>query len=84
MTTAMLRHKLQDYIQVADTKKLQSIYNLLENEIEAANEWWNNKAFVAELDARDEALENGTDKGVTIEQLKSSIAKLREKKYGKK
>jgi len=83
MTTTIIRHKLYDYIRVADDKKLHSIYNLLENEIEQTNEWWKDKQFTDELDRRYEALENGSDKGVTLTELKTSIDKLREKKYGK-
>ena len=46
---AAIRHKLYDFIRVADNKKLTAIYNLLENEIEQTNEWWKNKSFTAEL-----------------------------------
>lgn len=81
--SAAIRHKLYDYIRVANDKKLNAIYNLLENEIEETHEWWKDKAFVAELDRRYEALEAGTDKGVTVEQLEASIDKLRKKRYGK-
>lgn len=35
-----IRHKLYDYIRVADDKKLQAIYLLLENEMENTQEWW--------------------------------------------
>lgn len=51
-----IRHKLYDYIRVADNKKLQAIYNLLEHEIEQKSEWWKNKQFVKELDKRYHAL----------------------------
>ena len=61
-----IRHKLYDYIRVADNKKLHAIYNLLENEIEQTNEWWKDKQFIKELDARYQALEKGTDKGYTL------------------
>lgn len=81
--SAAIRHKLYDYIRVADDKKLNAIYDLLENEIEHANEWWKDKVFTAELDRRFEALEAGTDKGFTVEQLEASIEKLRKKRYGK-
>ncbi|HZE83101.1 MAG TPA: hypothetical protein VE035_02285 [Puia sp.] len=81
--SASIRHKLYDYIRVADDKKLSAIYNLLENEIEETNEWWKDKAFVAELDSRYEALESGVDKGFTVAQLEASIDKLRKKRYGK-
>jgi hypothetical protein len=46
---------------VADDKKLNAIYNLLENEIEQTAEWWKDKGFVDELGHRYKALENGTD-----------------------
>ena len=78
-----IRHKLYDYIRVADDKKLHAIYNLLENEIEQTNDWWEDKQFTQELDRRYEGLEKGTDKGFTVEQLEQSISKLRLKKYGK-
>jgi hypothetical protein len=81
--SAAIRHKLYDYIRVADDKKLHAIYNLLENEIEETKEWWKDKAFVAELDQRYEALESGKDKGYSVEQLEASIDKLRKKRYGK-
>ena len=78
-----IRHKLYDYIRVADDKKLHAIFNLLEDDIEQTNEWWHNKEFTQELDRRYTALENGTDKGFTTGQLERSVNKLRTKKYGK-
>jgi hypothetical protein len=83
MSNTAIRHKLYDYIRVADDKKLHAIYNLLENEIEQTNEWWKDKLVTSELDSRYHALENGSDKGFTIEQLEQSVSKLRLKKYGK-
>ena len=83
MSNAAIRHKLYDYIRVADEKKLNAIYNLPENEIEQTNDWWKDKLFTKELDRRYRLLENGTDKGFTVEELKNSVSKLRLKKYGK-
>lgn len=83
MSNAAIRNKLYDYIRVADDKKLNAIYNLLENEIEQTNEWWKDKQFIKELDSRYKELEDGSDKGVTVEQLEQSINKLRIKKYHK-
>ena len=78
-----IRHKLYDYIRVADDKKLNAIYQLLEDDINQTSEWWKDNAVVKELDVREKALEDGSDKGFTIEQLENSIQKLRFKKYGK-
>lgn len=83
MNTTAIRSKLYDYIRIADDKKLHAIYNLLENEIEKATEWWQNKELLLELDRRDKALESGEDKGTSLEEMKTSINKLRQKKYGK-
>ena len=83
MTSASIRHKLYDYIRVADDKKLHAIYNLLENEIEETAEWWKDKNVLKELNTRSKALETGADKGFTTDQLTASINKLRQKKYGK-
>ena len=83
MSTTAIRHKLYDYIRVADEKKLNAIYNLLENEIEQTNDWWKDKLFTKELDSRYQLLENGSDKGFTVEELEKSVSKLRLKKYGK-
>lgn len=77
-----IRHKLYDYIRVADDKKLYAIYHLPETEIEQTSEWWKDKSFTTELDNRFEAMENGTDKGFTQDELETSISKLRKKKYG--
>lgn len=82
-TASSLRDRLYDYIRVADDKKLNAIYSLLENEIVETKKWWKDKQFVAELDSRYAAMETGKDKGFTVEQLESSIAKLRKNKYGK-
>jgi len=83
MSNTAIRHKLYDYIRVADEKKLHAIYNLLEKEIEQTNDWWKDKLFTKELDSRYQLLENGSDKGFTLEELEKSVSKLRLKKYGK-
>ena len=81
--SSSIRHKLYDYIRLADDKKLNAIYHLLEGEIVETQEWWKDKGFMEELEKRYEALENGSDKGFTVEELKESIGKLRVKRYGK-
>ena len=83
MSSSTIRNKLYDYIRVADDKKLHAIYNLLEDEIEENEKWWKDRAFVNELDERYKALENGSDRGFTVQQLEHTVTKLRTKKYGK-
>ncbi len=81
-TGLAIRHKLYDFIRVADDKKLAALYHLLEDDIRETKAWWEDKVFTKELDNRFEALENGTDKGFTLDQVSVSIDKLRKKKYG--
>ena len=78
-----IRARLYDYIRIADDKKLNAIYSLLEPQIEESYEWWKDKRLIAEFDERSKALESGTDKGFTLEELAKSIDQLRQQKYGK-
>ncbi len=78
-----IRTRLYDYIRIADDKKLQAIYHLLEPQIETAAEWWKDKEILADFDERSKALETGTDNGVTLDELELSIKKLRQEKYGR-
>jgi len=45
MTTAAIRHKLYDYIRVAEDKKVKAIYTMLAGEIEEDYDYWNDKKF---------------------------------------
>ena len=47
------------------------------------NECWKDKRFLEELDDRFDALETGEDKGVTLQEMETSIEKMRVNKYGK-
>ncbi len=78
-----IRAKLYDYIRVADDRKLSAIYSLLEPQLDANYEWWNDKKLIAEFDERSKALESGADKGFTLDELATSIQQLRQQKYGK-
>ena len=77
-----IRHKLYDFIRVADDKKLAAIYHLLESEMENTMQWWKNKELTTELDRRYSDLESGVDKGFLIKEVETSINKLRKKKHG--
>ena len=41
MTTANIRHKLYDYIRMAEDKKVKALYTMLEEEIGEADDHWN-------------------------------------------
>jgi len=73
MTTAAIRHKLYDYIRVAEDKKVKAIYTMLAGEIEEDYDYWNDKNFVAELEKRSTDLKSGTAEGVSWEEAKATI-----------
>jgi len=73
MTTAVIRHKLYDYIRVAEDKKVKAIYTMLAGEIEEDYDYWNDKNFVAELEKRSADLKSSTTEGVSWEEAKATI-----------
>ena len=77
MTTAAIRIKLQDYIRVADDKKIKAIYTLLEEQIAPAVDWSEDEEFMAELDERVRRYEAGIDPAFSIEEAKSSLQEMK-------
>ena len=77
MTTAAIREKLQDYIRFADDKKVKAIYTILENEITSEYKWYEDEAYVKELDQDVKDYESGKTKGYTWEEVKESLRKRR-------
>ena len=71
MTTAAIREKLANYLQVADDKKLKAIYTMVEDEINtSANDW--DDEFIADLTNRSEEFAAGTAKTYTWEETKQA------------
>lgn len=70
MTTTNIRHKLYDYIRIAEDKKVRAIYTMLEEEIEEVYDYWNDKNFTAELEKRSADFKSGKVKGVKWEDSK--------------
>jgi len=81
-TTETLRKQAMKYIKNADENSLRRVNAILEID-QCSNEWWKDNEFVAELDSRYEALESGDDQGVTIEDLKAYIEKMKVKTHRK-
>jgi len=78
MTAAAIRERLYDYIRVADDKKVKAIYTILEDEIIETAEWWNDKAFVKEMDDDYEAWEKGKEKAFTLAETDAIIVQMKE------
>ena len=81
METNALREKLTEYIKVADEKKVKALYTLLEDNIETDYKWYEDEAFVSELDERTRRLESGEDKGYTIEEMSEFLNERKIQRY---
>lgn len=83
MTVAAIRERLYDYIRVADDKKIEAIYNLLEDQIAPSYDWSKDEKFVAELDERVKRYKDGTDRAYTWEELETAIEERKKKRAAK-
>ncbi len=75
MKTEQIKQKLHRYIETPEEKKLKAIYTLVEEEIEEANDLWNDAEFMAELVQREKKYANGSAKTYP---LKESVARAKQ------
>lgn len=75
METSEIKKKLHDYIESAAEEKVKAIYMVLEGDIEAGYNHWNDPKFVAEMDSRMKEIEDGTVKTLTMEEMFSQMDK---------
>ena len=74
MSTEAIRQQLYDYIRVAEDRKLQAIYTILEAELDTAPaSWSDNPALVAEIDRRTEEYKTGKVQSIAWEDVKAQI-----------
>jgi hypothetical protein len=73
MNTISIRQKLHKYIEIADDKKIQAIYTMIEDDLVDQINWWEDEDFIANLDLISNQLKNGTDKGVVWSNLKNEL-----------
>jgi hypothetical protein len=80
MTTAVIRKKLADYLQVADEQKVRAIYTMVKDDIDTeANDW--TPAFIKELERRSRSLAEGSAKTYTWEETKkAAMSKAKSKR----
>ena len=83
MTTNQIREKLSDYIRIADDKKVEAIYTILEGELTETFEWWNDKAVIHELDESYSAYKSGEARAYTLQEVEASVEELRQKRKSK-
>ena len=79
MTAAARRQQLHQYIAIADDRKIKAIFEYIESSVAPAMEKpyskWDDPEFAAMIDRRTKALEDGTDKGLTWEEIKQRTKK---------
>ena len=74
MKTIEIKEKLHHYIETAKEHKLKAIYTMVEDEIvEKGYDYWNDKAFIEELDKRSANYKNGKTKAIAWEDAKAHI-----------
>lgn len=74
MSTAAIRKKLHQYIDIADEKKLKAIFTMVEDEIEETSVFWSDPSFINELKRRERSYLNGSEK---IISQKTSAARIK-------
>lgn len=77
MTTTAIRERLYGYIREADDDKIKNIYELFEDQMAPSVDWSEDEEFVAELNERVRRWEDGIDKGVSMDEVKAKLERLR-------
>ncbi len=72
MNTAAIRQKLHSYLEVADDKKVEAIYAIMESDIEQSAVEYTDE-LKAELDNRYTAYETGKEQPVTAAESQQRI-----------
>ena len=80
MTATAIRQRLYDYIRIAEDKNVKAIYTMLETEIEENFDYWNDKAFVDEINKRSEEYKSGKVKGIAWADAKNRILNMPKRK----
>lgn len=75
MNTAKIRQQLHNYLEVADHKKINALYTIVEKEIQE-REFEYSDELKNELDKRYAEYKNGTTKMLTASQSKKRIEKI--------
>ena len=74
MSTSTIRHKLHNYLEVADDKKVKALYTIVEDEIEKSTVQYNDD-FKKELDRRYAYYKSG-GKMVTATEANKQIQEI--------
>lgn len=82
MTIPGIRQKLHNYLEIADDKKVEAIFTILEEEIEESSIEYSDK-LKKELDTRYEDLKSGKAKVISAKESKRRIEKIMDLSHNK-
>ena len=77
-----LRKQVRKYVAKADEDSLRRVNAILEIDLNKQS-WWNDMEFVAELDRVQNAMDSGSQKSLTLEEVERSIEAIRKEIYSK-
>ena len=60
MTIATIREKLHEYINIADERKIEALYTMVEQDIVEKYDLWEDQEFLNEINNRLKKYESGT------------------------
>ena len=75
MNTKTIRQELQNYLEIADEKKVKEIYAMMESEIKEANIEFSDE-LKKSLDSQYESYKNGTARMISSADSKKRINKI--------
>ena len=75
MNTGTIRQYLQNYLEIADEKKVKAIYIMMESEIKEANIEYSDE-LKNSLDEQYESYKNGTATMISAKDSKKRIGKI--------
>ena len=75
MNTGTIRQYLQNYLEIADEKKVKAIYIMMESEIKEANIEYSDE-LKNSLDEQYASYKNGTAKMISADDSKKRIGKI--------
>ncbi len=75
MDTATIRQQLHNYLELADDRKINALYTIIEKDIQE-NEFEYSDDLKAKLDKRYSEYKNGSAKMITASESKKRIEKI--------
>ena len=70
---------MQEYIKIADEKKVRALYTIIAPQESVTTEWWQDEQLISAMKKQDATMESGKDKGTPWEEAKKRVMQRIEK-----